>query len=79
VEIVSTAVRFIVLTFVFVAGAITLIGPQLGIGKDVSATQKTVPVENQNNNIATSAIATSAKKPAKKEPDKRGHFKVSTL
>jgi hypothetical protein len=66
--------RFIVLAFVFVAGAITLIGPQLGIGKNISAVQKPVPAENQNNNIAT-----SAKKPAKKEPDKRGHFKVSTL
>jgi hypothetical protein len=64
---VSTAVRLIVLAFVLVAGAITLIGPQLGIGKNISTVQKTVPAENQNNNITT-----SAEKPAKKEPDKRG-------
>jgi hypothetical protein len=56
--------RFIVVTFVFVAGAITLIGPQLGIGKNISAAQKTVPVENQKNTLTT-----SAKKPAKKESD----------
>jgi hypothetical protein len=54
------------LTFVFVAGAITLMGPQSGIGKNTSAVQKTVPAENQNN------LAISAKKPSKKEPDKRG-------
>ncbi|TDJ41866.1 MAG: hypothetical protein E2O50_07070 [Gammaproteobacteria bacterium] len=66
-DIVNTAVRFIVLTFVFVAGAITLIGPQSGIGKDISAAQKTVPVENQNNTLTT-----SAEKPAKKESDTRG-------
>jgi hypothetical protein len=60
-------VRFIVLAFVFIAGAITLAGPQLGIGKHISAAQKTVPAEKIKTNLTT-----SAEKPANRESDTTG-------
>jgi hypothetical protein len=60
-------VRFIVLAFVFIASAITLAGPQLGIGKNISAAQKAAPAEAQNSNFKT-----SVKKSAKKESDTKG-------
>ena len=65
-DIVNTTVRFIVMAFVFVAGAITLAGPQSGISKNISA-QKTEPAK-----IQKAKLTTSTKKMAIKEPDKTG-------
>jgi hypothetical protein len=63
-DVVSTAVRFIIVMFVFIAGAITLAGPQLGIDKNISTAKKVMPVETNDKNLKT-----SAHKPANKEPD----------
>jgi hypothetical protein len=63
-DVVSTAVRFIIVMFVFIAGTITLAGPQLGIGKDISTAKKVMPLETNDKNLRT-----SAQKPANKEPD----------
>ena len=66
-DIVNPTVRLIVLTFVFIAGAIILAGPQFGISKNISAVQKKNSVEIKKTNVTT-----STKTPASNESGTTG-------
>ena len=63
-DMVNTAVRFLVLAFVFIGGAITLAGPQLVTGNNVDAPDKPAATAPK-----TSKLTTSAKKSARQKPE----------
>jgi len=66
---VNTAVRFLVLAFVFIGGAITLAGPQLVDGKNtVAAPEKTGEAATPN----STKLTTSAKEASQKQPETTG-------
>jgi len=54
-DIVNTAVRIIVVTFVFIGVALTLAGPKIVTGKNIASSDQPAAIESQAHKLNTSA------------------------